>query len=190
MNKKKILFCSKAWYFITEIPLLLFLYITCYYNFSSGEPWKLIPLILVLLATIIFIGIYFFRYISISYAEIRYHGLFSSRDSAVINKDKTLIITMLGGSNLSVELYGNDGRPPLYAGINSNTSVDIYLFRGRAIGGKKTVSSLLSFFEIDEAEIEKALYNDEMSFDNENISLTAKKKEDIREIRIKFKKTI
>ncbi len=190
MNKKKILFCSKIWYFITEIPLLLFLYIACYYNFRSDNPWKLIPLILVIFATIVFIAIYFFRYISISYREIRYHGLFSSRDSAIINKDKTLIITMRRGSNISIELYGNDGRPPLYAGINSNTSVDIYLFRGRAIGRKRAVSSLLRFFEINEDSINKALLDDEFSYDTENISLSAKKIEDIREIRIKFKETL
>lgn len=190
MNKKKILFCSKIWYFITEIPLLIFLYITCYYNFTSDEPWKLIPLMLVLLCTIVFIGIYFFRYISISYAEIRYHGLFSPRDSSVINKDKTLILTMKRGSNLSVELFGNDGRPPLYAGINSDTSVDIYLFRGRAIGGARAVGSVLRFFEIDEENIKKILKNDEFSCEYESFTINAKKIEDIREIRIKFKKTI
>ena len=97
---------------------------------------------------------------------------------------------MKSGSNLSVALFGNDGRPPLYAGINSNTSVDIYLFRGKAIGGERTVRSILRFFEINEGEIEKAICDDEMCFDNENISLAVKKTEDIREIRIKFKKTI
>lgn len=97
---------------------------------------------------------------------------------------------MKKGSNLSVELFGNDGRPPLYAGINSSASVDIYLFRGRAIGGEKTVGSVLRFFEISDANIKKLLGNDEFSCNDENLIITSKKIEDIREIRIKFKKTI
>ena len=188
--KKKYLFCTKIWFYITEIPLLYFLYVACYHNFTSENPLQFIPLILILSAVIIFIGIYFFRMISVSYEMIRFHGLFSSHDSAMINKDKTLIITLKRKSYLGIALYGNDGKPPMFEGLRDEGAIDIYLFRGRAVGGKRTAVSILKYFGIPESDIAAAFDNEKHSSETEGISFTAEKIEDIRELRLKFKCTV
>ncbi len=188
--KKKHLFCTKIWFYLTEIPLLLILYIACYVNFTSDNPWQFIPMIIILTGIIAFIGIYFFRAITVSYEEIRYHGLFSSHDSAIINKDKTLIITMYKHSRLGVCLYGNDGKPPLFDGLRDEGSIDIFLFRGRAVGGKRTVKSLLRYFGISEGDIALSFDRREHSSETDIVTLEARICEDIKEFRIKFKETL
>lgn len=188
--KKKYLFCTKIWFYISEIPLLFLLYVACYYNFTSENPWQFIPLILILTAVIVFIGIYYFRLISVSYEMLRYHGLFSSHDSAMINKDKTLIITMKRRSYLGISLYGNDGKPPMFEGLRDEGSIDIYLFRGRAVGGKGTAKSILRYFGIPEVDIEAAFSNETHASETDDISFTAEHTEDIREFRLKFKRTV
>ena len=188
--KKKYLFCTKIWFYLTEIPLMFILYITSYYNFNSDKPWQFLPIMLITLAVIIYIGIYFFRMISVSYSEIRYHGLFSSHDSAIINKDKTLIIEMRKKGKLGVYLYGNDGTPALFDGLKGEKYVDIYLFRGKAIGGKRAVKGILSYFEICDNDISAVFNEDIYTKEYDTLTLSAEKKEDIREIRIKFNKTL
>ena len=188
--KKKYLFCTKAWLYLCEIPLAVLLALAFYYNPSIETNFKLIPLIIVLICTMIFFFVYFFRIIVISFEEVRSRGPFSSRDSAVINKDKTLILTMLSYSNLKVELYGNDGLPPMIEGLKGEPSIDIYLFRGRAIGGKRRVSSILRYFGVSESDIKDALSQDTFTGEYEFVSLTAEKREDIRELRLKFKETV
>lgn len=188
--KKKHLFCTKIWFYLTEIPLALFLYVACYYNFTSDNPWQFIPLIVILTLVMAFIGIYFFRAITVSFEEIRYRGLFSSRDRAIINKDKTLIITLRPHGNLGIYLYGNDGRPPLFDGLKGEESIDIYLFRGRAVGGKRTAASLLRYFGIAEADIDAALTQAYHFAQAESVALSSELSEDVKEIKIKFKQTV
>ena len=188
--KKKYLFCTKIWFYLSEIPLIFLLYVACYYNFTSDKPWQFIPLILILSAVIVFIGIYFFQIISVSNEMIRYHGLFSSRDSAIINKDKTLIITLKRRSYLGISLYGNDGKPPMFEGLRDEGSIDIYLFRGRAVGGKGTAKSILRYFGISDVDIDATFANEKYSAETEDILLTAEHVEDIRQFRLKFKRTV
>ena len=144
----------------------------------------------IIFATMVFIGIYFFRYITVSFDEVRYHGLFSSRDSAMINKDKTLIITMKPHYKLGIHLWGNDGRPPLYDALRGEGSIDIYLFRGKTVGGRRTVRRVLRYFEIPEMDIAKILTEEKHSVSTVDIDLTSEHLEDIREIRLKFKRTV
>ncbi|MBO5945344.1 MAG: hypothetical protein J6Q69_01940 [Clostridia bacterium] len=188
--KKKHLFCTKIWFYLTEIPLGFALYVATLYNFSFGDPWRHVPLMVILCATLTFIGIYFFRFITLSFEEVRYHGLFSSHDSAMINKDKTLIITMKPRCRLGVHLWGNDGRPPLYDALRGEGSIDIYLFRGKAVGGRRTVRSILKYYEIPEADIESVLTEEKFEVSTNDVELTAEHIEDIREIRLKFKRTV
>lgn len=190
MKKKKYLFCTKVWYYLTELPLVVLLVISIYYNPMTKTTFKLIPLIIALCLGIIFIFIFFFRLIVVSHEQIRYRGWFSSRDKAVINKDKTLIITMLKGANIKIELFGNDGEPSLYESMKDEPPIDIYLFRGRAIGGARTVRSILSYFEIPSEDITELLSLDSFAAEYELTSLSSEKKEDVREIRIRMKETI
>lgn len=188
--KKKYLFCTKIWFYLTEIPLIFFLFVACQYNFASDKPWQFLPLIIILGCVIVFIGIYFFRMISVSYEQIRYHGLFSSRDSAIINKDKTLIITMKRSSYIGIALWGNDGKPPMFDGLRDEGAIDIYLFRGRAVGGRRTVKSLLRYFGISESDIEASFANESYTADTSDVTLAVTHTEDVREFRIKFNRTV
>ena len=188
--KKKHLFCTKIWFYLTEIPLALLLFVACYYNFTSDNPWQFIPLIVILLGVMVFIAIYFFRIITVSYQEIRYHGLFSSRDSAIINKDKTLILTMRSRGHIGISLYGNDGRPPMFDGLRDEASIDIFLFRGKAVGGKRAIRSVLRYFEIKEEDIDLGFQKEAHEFENDELLMRAELKEDVREFRIKFKRTL
>ena len=188
--KKKFLFCTKLWFYLTEIPLALLLAVTIHYGPMTEGVFKLVPLMVTLISVMLFILVFFFRIVVISYEEVRYRGPFSSRDRAFINKDKTLIITMRPHGNLDVDLYGNDGQPPMFAGLKDEPPIDIYLFRGRTIGSRRTVGSILTYFGICAADAAEALKCDTFSAEYELVSLSAEKKEDIREIRIKFKQTI
>lgn len=188
--KKKYLFCTKIWFYLSEIPLLFLLYVACQYNFTSSNPWQFIPLILILTAVILFIGIYFFRMISLSYEMVRYHGLFSSHDNAMINKDKTLIITLKRRSYIGISLYGNDGKEPMFEGLRDEGPIDIFLFRGRVVGGKGTVRSILKYYGISASDVDAAFANESYSAETDDISFTAEHSEDIREFRLKFKRTV
>ena len=190
--KFKLLFCSKIWVYLTEIPVIILFLITRSYNDSSTSWLKLYPLLIFLALVMLFIVIYFFRVITVSFDEIRYHGLFSSRDSAIINKGKTLIITMKSAKRLTVELFGNDGQPPMLDWLKGEdyVPVDIYLFRGKAIGGRKTVSSVLKFFSVTEEDLALAFSEDSFSGDYEYVTLQVNKKEDVREFRITMKETL
>ena len=190
--KKKFLFCTRMRVYLTELPLILLFTITLHYNKYSEEVMKLYPLLVFVGAAMLFILVYFFRAISISFEEIRYHGLYSSRDHAEINEGKEIIITSYGKRRIRVELFGNDGRPPELSWISEEnyTPVDIYLFRGKAIGGKRTVKSLLKYFGVDDGDIDSVLANENFSGDYEFVSLKSEKKEDKTEIRLRMKATV
>lgn len=188
--KKKYLFCTKLWFYLTEIPLALLLAVSIHYGPMTEGEFKLVPLMVTISFAMLFILVFFFRMVVISYEEVRYRGLFSSRDRAFINKDKTLIITMHPHGNLDVDLYGNDGQPPMFAGLKDEPPIDIYLFRGRTIGSRRTVISILEYFDIPTDDARAALANDSYSSEYELVSLSVEKREDIREIRIRFKETI
>jgi hypothetical protein len=175
---------------MTEIPLALLLAVTIHYGPMTEGVFKLVPLMVALISVMLFILIFFFRMVVVSYEEVRYRGPFSSRDRAFINKDKTLIITMYPHGNLDIDLYGNDGKPPMFAGLKDEPPMDIYLFRGKTIGSRRTVRSLLTYFGIPTDDAAQSLKVDEFSREYELVSFTAKKKEDIRELRIKFKETV
>ena len=187
--KKKYLFCTKLWFYLTEIPLALLLAVTICYGPMTEGAFKLVPLMVAIIFAMLFILVFFFRIIVLSHEEVRYRGPFSSRDRAFINKDKTLIITMHPHGNLDIDLFGNDGQPPMFAGLKDEPPIDIYLFRGKTIGSRRTVTSILCYFDIPESDAAKAISADTFSAEYELVSLSAEKREDVREIRIKFKET-
>ncbi|MBO5879859.1 MAG: hypothetical protein J6Q68_04845 [Clostridia bacterium] len=191
--KKTYLFCTRIKLYLIEIPLIILLVLTCSYNSNAQHVFKLYPLIVFLSLGIIFILVYFFRVISLSFEEVRYHGLFSSRDHAPINKDKEVILTLRGKRRLTVELFGNDGKAPELDWIKDNENykiTDIYLFRGKAIAGKQKVKRILSYYGVDDEGRRAAIENDEFSADYEFVSLKSKKAEGVTEIRIKMKETV
>ena len=99
---------------------------------------------------------------------------------------------MKSAQRLTVELFGNDGQPPMLDWLKGDdyVPVDIYLFRGKAIGGRRTVSSVLKFFSVSEEDLETMFCRDSFSGDYEYVTLEVNKKEDVREFRITMKETV
>ena len=190
MKKKKYLFSTNPLMYLTEIPPLALMIVAIYFNSGAVGNKKLYPLIIFLALVMIFIFIYLLRYIKITEEELRCCGPFSSHDAAIINKDKTLILTMRGKNRLRVALYGNDGMPPMFEGLRDEPSIDIFLFRARAFGGRRSVISVMTYFGIPVEDAVKAVSEERFVGDYTDYELTAERIEDIREIRIKFKTTL
>jgi hypothetical protein len=180
-------------FYLTELPIVILFAIAYHYNGYSTNPTKLYPLLIFLGLAMIFILVYFFRAISVSFEEVRYHGIFSSKDHSDITEGKELILTLYRKRRMRVELYGNDGVSPDFDWIKNGENyepIDIYLFRGKAIGGKRKLSSLLRYFGVDEVGIVSVLEENKFSGEYEYVSLVSAKKEDETEVRLKFKETV
>ena len=191
--KKIYLFCTRIRMYLTEIPIMILFMIALRYNQESKEVMKLYPLLIFLAAAMIFIVVYFFRAISISFEEIRYHGLYSSRDHAEINEGKELIITLYEKRRIRLELFGNDGKPPELSWVKDDenyTPIDIFLFRGKAIGGKRKIKSLLKYFGVEDTAIESIFNKENFSREYEYVSLMSESFEDKTVIRLKMKETV
>ncbi len=190
---KKITLFGTSWLmYLTELPLILLLGVCIGYNQNMEIPFKLYPLILALIGGIIYIFIYLFRLVNISYEMIWATGPYSSRERAIIAENKTLVITMLKRGKLKVELFGVDEMPPMldWAKDKDYTEIEVNLFRDRAFGGASSVRRVLKYFDVSNEDIISVLQSDsfEKSYDSFNIS--ANKLNDIREIKIKFTATI
>lgn len=186
------LFCTKLTVYLIELPLMLLLWVVLQYNHFSEELLKFYPLIVALCLFMLFVLVYFFRAITVSNEEIRYHGLFSSRDRALISKDKTLILTMRPLKRLDLELWGNDGTPAFdwQTPEEAAEGEDLRQFSGRAIGGKGTAKKILKYFDMPEELLEEAVTNEGFSYEDEFITVTNKVRNECFDVIIKFNKTI
>ena len=120
------------------LPMSTVLTLAIRYNSAVDHWMKLYPLIIFCIGAIIFTFVYMYRFISISYSEIKYIGRFTSRDSATINAGKTLVIDLLDKSRVSIQLWGNEGYNPEIKWLTSESGEagDICLFRGKGYGGE------------------------------------------------------
>lgn len=190
---KKLVLSSTGWYmYLTEIPILLILFIAIKYNPQVDIALRLYPLIFALIGGAIFIVVYLFRLVEISYDMIKAIGLYSSREKALITEGKTLVITLSKRKKLKLELFGYDEEPPMldWALDEDYTNIEVNLFRDRVTGGARQARRILKYFDISDSDINRALECESHKASYESIDLFAEKKEDIREIKIKFTKTL
>lgn len=150
---------------LTTLPILAVLILAIIFNGNFEGFAKLYPLIFVSAAGIVFILVYLLRVIVITSDEIKIVGLFSSRDRAIINKDKTLIISQRKGKRLKVILFGNDGRRPSLDWANKDDfkPVDINLFKEIGYGGDATIRRIFRYFDISESLIDNLILKEEYS---------------------------
>ena len=190
--KKITLFGTSALMYLTELPLIALLFICINYNSGVETPFKLYPLIFALIGGIIFIFIYLFRTIDISYEMICAIGRFSSREKAIIAKGKTLCITMYTKGKLKIELFGYDEKPPMldWAVDMDYQNIEVNLFRDRAVGGAASVRRVLSFFDIPDEDIKSLFEADSFEKSYKGIELLSERKNEIKEIKIKFTETL
>ena len=185
------LFCTKPWVYLTEIPVLTIFWLAVSLNDRSNHPLKFYPLIFVSGFFIIFIMVYFFRYISVNNDEIRQHGLFSSKDNALISENKTLVIILRPHLKAKLELYGDAGEEPAFDWMKSTDVLhrDICIFRGRIFGGKGSAKKILKYFTVT-SEAAALAVNTDSSYENDAVKVTSVTENENRKISIKFKITI
>ena len=87
--KSIILNCTRPWLFLTEVPPAILLLVSIAYNGYADGLLKLYPLMAAMIASMVFIFLYFFRLIIIKSDEVRQIGKFSSQEKAILKKDKT-----------------------------------------------------------------------------------------------------
>lgn len=189
--KRIYLFCSRLWVFWIEIPLAFLLAVSIYYNNFAEGFVKLYPMITVLIAAIIFVPIFFFRIIELSYSDIKYIGLFTSRDRAIINEGKLLKIKMLPRGKVRLLLIGHDeiaGFDWLKPGEDEPN--DITLFRGTTFGGKYNVKRILRYFGTDHAEFGNIFSKKQYRAEYEYATISTSHPDDGMEIDIRITTTI
>ena len=190
--KSVFLFRTKFRMYWVLLPLLALLLASIYYNQFADNLLKLYPIITVTICGMIFILIYFFRGIKISYDEIRDVGLFSGRDSAIINEGKTLIFKIKKRGRVDITLWGNDGVTADLDWLKSTGDAprDISLFRGKTIGGKRAVKRVLKYFEVPDFDIVRILLNEEFEKDYSIVSVKCEAEDDCKIINIKMNITV
>ena len=186
------LFCTRLRFYWVELPLALLLTVALIYNKESDALLKLYPLIITIICGAVFVLFYFFRAIKISYDEIRFIGIFSSRDKAIITKDKTLILTMIGRGRLQIRLFGNDGVLPELDWIrNSKTEpIDIDLFSGKALGGTRKIKRILSYFGASSQDFGDIFACEDFEKQYKYVTVSSSVVNECKEIRIRMDQTV
>ena len=185
------LFCTKLWVYSIELPVILIFWLAVSLNDQSDLPVKFYPLIITSALLIIFIMVYFFRFISINNDEIRSHGLFSSKDSALITENKTLVVSLHPKHDIKLALYTDPEEEPEFNWMKSENIAhrEICVFRGRAVGGKRSAKRILEYFTFPEDEISK-VFTEGYVYENDAIKVTSSASNEIFNVSIKFKITI
>ena len=175
------------------LPMAVVLSQSIRFNDHADGAVKLYPLIICTVGAIIFTFIYYFRFIAISYSEIKYIGRFTTRDSATVNAGKTLVIEMLEKKRISIRLYGKEGYNPEIKWLTNEDGEceDICVFRGRAYGNKNVAIRILNHFGIKDSEDIDAIFAEEdFTKTYENVTVSTVTENEHKNIRIKFDKTV
>ena len=189
--KKIFLFSSKLWVFLTEIPPITLLIIAINFNSEVDTLTKLYPLIITLSALIIFIAAYFFRAVVISYDSIKCIGPFSSKDKAIITKDKSLVIAILPNKRIRLELFGSgEDLAKNCKWLSGDDLSSINLFRAKANGTESTAKKILKFFDVTKEAFDKLMEKDGYSEEFENVKVCSNTVNEAKTITIEFKTTI
>lgn len=193
--KKVFIFGTKLRMYLCELPLIAFFVLAIVFNDTSDKnigAAGLYPLIIMTAAGAIFMFIYLFRGIIVSGESVRSIGLFSSRDRAIINKDKTLVLTLRPKHKIKIELYGKDDAPQLdWISEDDSASRDyVNLYRDIAVGGVGAVRRILSSFDVPKEEIEEIVLAEKISREYSLVDVSKEKTELGDTYSVKFKKTI
>ncbi len=187
------LFCTRILAFWVELPLILIFVVSIIYNkHAEGFP-QLYPLIIASGIAIIFFVIYFFRVIQISYAEIRYIGRFTSRDSAMIVEGRTIVLTLERFGRVGITLRGYDGPSELNITPDEDDVDDheYTLFRGHCFGGKSSIRKILGYFGVSKEDINSFLSGEFHEKEYELVGVSSGMNEEERAtVYIKINKTV
>ena len=192
MKKFTFIFCTKPQMFLSEVPVILLAALAISLNDTVETVPKLYPLIILSILFAVFIFLYFFRVIIITEECVRTVGLFSSRDSVILNEGKTLILTKKAHGNMGVAVFGNDGTPPSldWAKNEEHELLDIFLYRERAVGADGAIRRVLTYFAVPSVDIDLLLSEKSFTKEYKSFIVSSEKKEDITEVKVKFTETL
>lgn len=186
------IFAARFRAFWVLLPMAIVLSLSLRFNSTADGLLKLYPLIVFSIGCIIFTFIYYFRFVAISYSEIKYVGKFTSRDSATINEGKTLVLELLEKSRLSIQLYGNEGYNPEIKWLTNaeGEGGDICLFRSKVFGGEGMAALILGHFGTEDADLDAIFSTEPFKKSYENVTVTTLTENEHKVIRIRFDKTV
>ena len=187
------IYASRLRAFWVLVPMSTLLMLSISFNRTSEGLLKLYPLIIFSIGAIIFTFIYLFRFISVSYSEVKYIGRFTSRDSATVNEGKTLVIDLYGKGKVGIRLFGNEGYNPDIKWLTNEDGDggDVCIFRGKAYGGENVAVSLLRYFGVEDfSDIDKIINTEGFMKSYENVTVSSLTELEHRQIKIRFDKTV
>lgn len=186
------IFASRLRAFWVLLPMSIVLTLSLRFNEHVDGSIKLYPLIIFSIGAIVFTFVYYFRFIAISYSEIKYIGRFTSRDSATVNEGKTLVVELLEKRRVSIRLYGNEGYNPEIKWLTNEDGEngDICIFRGRAYGGEEIAARILLHFGAKVQDIDAILGEGDFKATYENIGVTSFTENSHKVVKIRFNKTV
>ena len=193
--KKVFLFGTKLHMYLCELPIILIFASSIYFNgFVDGEvqPGRLYPLIIASGVGIVFMFVYLLRAVIISAEGVRSFGPFSSRDKAIINKDKTLVLTVRPKHRIKIELFGAADAPDFdwIKADDDDAKGDVNLYRDIAVGGNGAVSRVLSAFDVPKEDIMKMLSEDSFYGEYSIVAVTKTVTEHGPTYSVRFLKTV
>ena len=201
--KQIYLFSTRLRALWVQLPVIAVLVLSIIYNNETAGVLRLYPLIIASILGIIFIFIYFARFIRLSYSEIRCVGPFTSRDKAIIKKNRTLILRMLPFGKVKVYLRGYDG-PCDFSWLKEDDvpssgeeltyeqmqSKDICLFRARAFGGRRAAAKVLKYYGADINDIPNILKDEGLQLKYEFVTVRTVTVDDAHQIHITMDETV
>ena len=191
--KKLYLFCTKPVMFLTELPILALLALAIIFNDSADGLLKLYPLIITSAAIAVFIFIFFFRVISLSNEEIRIIGRFTSRESAIINEGKRLVLTLDSRGRLKLELFEDDGVLPELDFLKNDPDYKpqgLNLFRERAVFGEHSLRRVLRYLEVSDSDIGAILSSDTYECTTPSLNIKSSVEGEVLCVGIEFTETV
>ena len=191
MKKKMILSSTAWWAFWIELPLIALLVWALSVNVHADGSLKLYPLIAVIIGAMIFAALFLLRLVELSPSEIKTIGLFSSRDSAVINEGKRLSLKLIPRGKLSLILYGKNEMPGFdWLKPDEGDGGELPLFRAKVYGGERAASAVIKFFGARKEDIAAILSGEIKEVSSGDITIRSSVKDDGVEVDIIFNKTV
>lgn len=182
---------TKLLIYLMELPLIALLILAIAYNDHADGVFKFYPMQIVSILGMIFIFLYFLRFVKISTDEVRCKGIFSSKNHASLKKDRRLVLTLMKHKEIRIEVFGV-GEAPLLDWVDPEEFKDseINILRTTTCGSNKTAKKVLSYFDIDKNDFDKIFDSESFEKEYEFISLSVKKAELGKEISLKFNETL
>lgn len=172
MKKAGFLSSIKLWAFWVEIPFILLFIWELNENGKVENPLKLYPLMIITLAAMIFIIIFFARFVKISYSEIRAIGPFSGRDSVIINEGKIIKLVKQPLGKVQLSVIGHDVACGLEWISPEDRIRDITLFRAVVYGGDLAIKYILSYYGAKKSDLDEIVKSCDLSRSYDFITVT------------------